>query len=166
MNSIILISLLSIFSPILSAPDARDLDHYIDRRELVTVDLPVPLALTSSDIDDEENQVEDKVQSNDFENISEDINEIVDLKTPLKQKIKEIQQIEIATSTESVISTTLLSTLKSTSTSTSSSPRQKESTKVPSLEYYYKFIDRNIVDETNRGGNVYITYSCCSEVRR
>merc|ERR1711973_150524 len=93
MNSRILISLFLMFSPILSAPDARDLDHYIDRRELwgrgiVTVDLPVPLALTSSDIDDEKNQVE----SNDFENISEDINEIVDLKTPLKQKIKEFQQ--------------------------------------------------------------------------
>jgi len=154
MNSRILISLLSLFSPILtaSAPDARDADHYFDRRELwgrgiVAVNLPVPLALTSSDIDETENGVE--------------INEIDDFETPTKQKIKEIQ-IEVQTSTENVISSTkLLSTLKPTS----SSPRRKESTKVPSLEYYYKFIERNVVDESNRGGNVYITYSCCSEVR-
>ena len=67
----------------------------------MAVNLPVPLALTSSDIDETENEVE--------------LNEIDDFETPTKQKIKEIP-IEVQTSTENVISSTkLLSTLKPTS---------------------------------------------------
>merc|ERR1712173_474438 len=51
-----------------------------------------------------------------------------------------------------------------TTTEISLEPKMKTST-LPSLEYYYQFIERNFVDESNRGGNIFTSYQCCHGVR-
>ena len=38
------------------------------------------------------------------------------------------------------------------------SDRESNNSTPPSLEYYYKFIERNVVDESNRGGAPFETF--------
>ena len=65
--------------------------------------------------------------------------------------------------------TTSMTTPSTTTTTTATRAPFRRVRRPPSprpLDYYYHFIERNRVDESNRGGDSYSSAQCCHEVRR
>jgi len=137
-------------SSCIAAP--RDLDHIAGSlllreqwsRGLVTVNLPYPLALKTEDEDIAFNEINVDVNDHIVKNTDElDISNVVNMKT-----IIPVSPPSTTTTAEIPLE-----------------PKIRTST-LPSLEYYYQFIEKNFVDESNRGGNVFTSFQCCHGVRR
>merc|ERR1712110_728911 len=143
MNSLCALAVLSLSSSALGAPRELDhIDHFHQResfgRGLLRVALPVPLALTQTRAPEpEEAQIQTGAES------VTDISNFVNIKIPVPEFSP-----------------------KTTITTTQTPPTYKRTSTLPPLEWYYRFIERNEVDESNRGGNSFITFSCCHQIRR
>merc|ERR1711976_655196 len=146
MNSLCALAVLSLSSLALGAPRELDhIDHFHQResfgRGLLRAPLPVPLALTETPEPETQSDTDNEIETG-AESVS-DISNFVNIKIPVPEFSP-----------------------KTTITTTPTPPTYKPTSTLPPLEWYYKFIERNQVDESNRGGNSFITFSCCHQIRR